>query len=113
MRGLTMVRRLEDRCQRSKATISLARVTRSSEPIRDSRSLFPSARISYAISGRSRRPLLSQRNPRKSSPENAARNPSLAVVVTERVLVQVGLQVLGRYGVVVPADPAFHGRPES
>src|SRR5688572_21730889 len=100
--------RLEAPC-RSSQTISPATGTSPKRPRRAPR--FPSphgTRLALPF-GRLRGSLASLRLVNHPT-QKSRKHPSaslVAVVVAERVLVQVRLQVLGRNGVVDPADPAL------
>src|SRR6266581_1747784 len=111
--GRLMARRLEARCRSAMASArSSSRVSPASAPRKASISPSPRAATYSTYSTRLLGSgLRSLPNPRKEGVEHPATS-SVAVVVAEHVLVQVGLQVLRRDPVVDPADPALHQRPE-
>src|SRR6266508_4572888 len=101
------MRRLEGRCRRttSSATHSAPRPDTRSR----SRSAVKSWTCSKGLQGNGSR----LRDPRKESVEHPATTSDAPVVVAEHVLVQVGLQMLGRDAVVDAADSTLHQRPEA
>src|SRR6266567_7615950 len=110
---LNMRRRMEARCPRSPATSWPARASRARPRRAAWRFPYPStpsfSACSTGLSGSRLRSL--HHDPVEESADHPEAG-SLPVVVAERVLVQVRLQVLRRDRVVRPADPALHGRPE-